>query len=369
MAKRKTLPKDFEEILTKGDLAEMIAVFDTCEIDARGGYSKQTALAFGACPDALSRWLVEHGASLAAEDNYGETPLHARAGCHGDRISVLLELGADPNLGGGARGTPLHSAAKAYNTEAAMILLANGARANALTGEGKTPLALALERCRNIDIKHLVKLAECLLAAMLDESKPPAGWLDRLLQKSKVVSVVTPEMQAQVTRIGKDFEFSRSRYNAESVDAVSAALERLYKLFDVEPVPRRVMPDGALPISVKSGNWVQAHQELWESLVPPSGAADTAQGECIRLSGRIHRELDENGGGNWDADFNAMADTFFEIVSSGTPLPETSLVEAQALVKAAKRKMGNTARLPALAVEWVALNPTPKPLGKIAYKR
>ena len=53
-AKRKTLPEDFESRLEKGTMAELKAVFDICEIDARGGYGKQTALAFDRCPDELA---------------------------------------------------------------------------------------------------------------------------------------------------------------------------------------------------------------------------------------------------------------------------------------------------------------------------
>ena len=67
-SKKKQLPKDFEALLDQGDLAALKAVFDSCDVDAHGGYSKRTALAFDACPDALARWLVEQGADLAAPD-------------------------------------------------------------------------------------------------------------------------------------------------------------------------------------------------------------------------------------------------------------------------------------------------------------
>jgi hypothetical protein len=44
-AKKKLLPKDFEKLLDSGDIDKMKAVFETCDVDARGGYAKQTALA------------------------------------------------------------------------------------------------------------------------------------------------------------------------------------------------------------------------------------------------------------------------------------------------------------------------------------
>jgi hypothetical protein len=41
--KKKTLPRDFEALLEKGNLEQLKAVFDDCELDARGGYARQTA--------------------------------------------------------------------------------------------------------------------------------------------------------------------------------------------------------------------------------------------------------------------------------------------------------------------------------------
>lgn len=65
MAKKKTtLPRDFEDRLKQGDPEALKAVVTSCELDARGGYGKQTALAFDKCPHELAQWLVEQGADL-----------------------------------------------------------------------------------------------------------------------------------------------------------------------------------------------------------------------------------------------------------------------------------------------------------------
>ena len=37
--KRKTLPKNFDEMLASAPLDELIAIFDVCELEATGGYS------------------------------------------------------------------------------------------------------------------------------------------------------------------------------------------------------------------------------------------------------------------------------------------------------------------------------------------
>jgi len=369
-AKKKLLPKDFETLLATGDLETLRAVFDSCDVDARGGTLKQTALAFNACPDALARWLVERGADLSAGDTYGETPLHTRARHWQGRIEILLELGADVHSGENLRGTPLHKAADAGNVRTATLLLEHGARADALNREGQTPLAYALQRCSNAQIQAMGAMAELLLEAAERQSTKPASLANRLFGRgSKKGTAVTPGMKASVQRIGTNFEFHRAGFNPETVDAASAALEKLYSLFDVPPVPRRAMHDGTSPIVARAARWEDRHQELWELLVPSSGAADTVQGEVIRIPGRIRDELERNGGGNWDADYRKMADAFLVHLGSGVPLPAPALSEAREIISEVKGRRGDTARLCALAVDWVALNPKPAKLAAPDYHR
>lgn len=123
--RRQRLPKDFEVLLEKGSVAKLKAVFDVCDVDARGGFEKQTA--FAACPDALTRWLVAQGADLAARDRFERTPLHARAGAANANLELLLRLGADVHARGIDRGTPLHDAADACQAAHARTRLQAGA--------------------------------------------------------------------------------------------------------------------------------------------------------------------------------------------------------------------------------------------------
>jgi ankyrin repeat protein len=347
-AKKKQLPKNFEALLAKDDLEELKTVFDTCDVNARGGVFKQTALAFNQCPDELARWLVARGADLAAGDNYGNTPLHSRARHWKGRIEVLLELGADVNHGEGSRGTPLHAAGGSCNAVTASLLLQHGARVDALNRECQTPLAFALQGCSNAQIERMAALAEVLLAAG---------------------ARITPDMMALVSRIGTEFEFHRSNFNRDTVDAVSAGLDRLYALFGAPPVPRRILHDGKSPIAARSTHWEEQHQELWDLLVPSSGASGTVQGEVVRIAGRICDELERNGGINWDLAYRRMADAFLVHVASGVPLDERLLNETRDLVADLKRKNGDPQRLRELAVNWVAKNPTPVKLPPPDYSR
>lgn len=340
------LPKNFEELLKEGDLSKLKSVFETCDVNACGGYAKQTALAFDECSDELTHWLVAKGADLSATDTWGNTPLHSRSRSRLGHIEALLELGANVNSGSAAIGTPLHAAADSYNVRNARLLLNRGAKVDARNKEGMTPLELALRRCRNINLEDMVSLAEHLLTAGASK---------------------TPTMKGYVEEIGKLFEFHRSGFNPEMRDAASTALDRLYAVFEVNPLPRRNMHDGTSLIVVKEGPWQQQHHLLWELLVPSKGIAATVQGEVIRISGRIAHELEGNGGGNWDADFCMMADAFLEHIQMGNPLSSLDLTAATELVAEVKRKSGDTARMAELAVAWVLQNPKPINLALPAY--
>ena len=346
--KRTTLPKDFEELLAKGDIASLKAVFDKCEWDARGDYSKQTALAFDSCPRELAIWLVQQGADLQATDNYGYTPLHTRARSIHGNIKDLLDLGANVHDATPSIGTPLHAAADTHNVQNTVLLLEYGASVDAVNKSGLTPLEQALLTCNGIDIVNTVALGKLHL---------------------KAGARISPAMGHFVTEIGKRFEFHRAGFNQELVGEVARSLDELYQVFGVAAVPKHVQYDGRSPIHANATTWEAQHQELWELLVPSSGAATTVQGEVVRISGRIAHELDGNGGGNWDSEFKKMADAFLIFVQQGHALPAARLSEAMEVVAEVKRKRGDPSLLCALAVKWVLGNPQPIPLTAVDYKR
>lgn len=368
-AKRKTLPKDFEALLKAGDLDVLKAVFDTCDLNAYGGYSKQVALAFNDCPDALSRWLVEQGANLEAGDSYDETPLHNRSGHWQGNIAILIDLGAEVNAVDSRGNHPLHKAAGVGNVASVRVLLDHGADADARNKNGQTPLDYALARASNVNIEGLAKIALPLLDAMHSEPPAPSGLLGKAFgKKAAPVPPITPDMKAVVERIGTNFEFGRANFNPDSVDKVSTALDQLYAIFDVPPVPSRMLHDGSAPITVGAGTWQDQHQHLWELLVPGQGPAKTVQGEVIRLSGRINDEIRRNGAVNWDADYKKMGAALATHLASGKPLASDALVAIAELIKTARQR-DDTADLCRYAVEWVALNPDPTPLPTPDYNR
>ncbi|RYF89445.1 MAG: ankyrin repeat domain-containing protein [Caulobacteraceae bacterium] len=369
--KKKTLPKDFDALLKAGDMAALTAVFDACERDARGGYGKQTALAFNDAPEALIRWLVEQGADLEATNTWGRTPLHEHAGSWNGKVEVLLDLGADIHATDPSGDTPLHKAATSAKPEAVRILLARGARADAVNRAGLTPLAAGLQACSNAQIEAMAEIAALLLAAEPPLATP--GLFDRIRRAvSGGGGAARPgpaEHRAFVQRIGENFEFHRAGFNPEFLQQTSDGLDRLYALFDLPPVARRRMHDGAGPIVATPGRWQDQHQELWALLVPSSGAAATVQGEVIRIAGRIADEIDRNGGANWDADYRRMGKAFLAHIASGAPLSDADQARAAELIQRARTLDGVGEGLCELSVRWVALNPAPVAPGATDYAR
>jgi hypothetical protein len=343
------LPATFSELCKTSDLAALQDVFVKCDVNAVGGFNKQTALAFSECPNELVSWLIENGASLEARDSLGNTPLHTRARAHRTDILVLLECGADVHARNNAGATPLHTAAESMNTEHATQLIAFGAEVNREYGAGLTPLAVALRACTNAHLERM-----------------PA-FVTKMLEAG---AVITPEMRGLVESIGARFERYRDAFNPARVEAAQASLEFLYSTFDVPPVPRIKKHDGISPIIVSATSWAQQHAELWELLVPGKGPAHTVQGEVIRISGRISDEWERNGGINWDADYAEMAAGLVQLVRTGNPLPSTAIAELDAIIAALDEQEGDgNARVAELAVHWVLLNPMPVPLAQPSYQR
>lgn len=351
--KRVTLPKDFNELLTDGNIDQLKAVYDKCELTAHNGrYSLSTALHFGGVPDELVIWLVEQGLDINIPDYYGATPLYRQATMGRDTVKLLLELGADigkPNTYG---ETPLHVAAEFFHPKTVKLLIDKGADVNAKNDMGRTPLASVLMVCRGIYIAQTAEIATMLLDAGAKK---------------------TSAMKEKVENIGKDFEFHRESIHPDYIEAADRGLTKLYEIFDVKPVEKRLTHDGVSPIFVKEGSWEEQYEELWSFLIPSSGAAKTVQGEVIRIPGRVRDELDRNGGANWDRDYRKMLQALPQYLSLGIPLSDQELEETKELIAQVHGKDFDDEprldRLCQLAIAWIEQNPEPLSLEKTSYNR
>ena len=351
--KRVTLPKEFKGLMDEGNIEALKAVYDRCELTAHDGrFSLCTPLHLGGVPDELVIWLVEKGLDINIPDYYGATPLYRQAILGRDTVKLLCELGADiekPNRYG---ETPLHMAAEFFHPKTVKFLINKGANVNVENDMGRTPLASVLMVCRGIYIAQTAEIASMLLEAGAKK---------------------TSAMKEKVENIGKDFEFHRESIHPDYIEAADKGLTKLYELFDVKPVEKRITHDGVSPILVKEGSWEEQYEELWSFLIPSSGAAKTVQGEVIRIPGRVRDELDRNGGVNWDRDYRKMLQALPQYLSLGIPLSDQELEETKELIAQVHGKDFDDEprldRLCQLAIAWIKQNPEPLLLEKTSYKR
>ena len=351
--KRVTLPKEFKDLMDEGNIEALKAVYDRCELTAHDGrFSLCTPLHMGGVPDELVIWLVEKGLDINIPDYYGATPLYRQATMGRDTVKLLLELGADigkPNTYG---ETPLHVAAEFFHPKTVKCLLEKGANVNVENDMGRTPLASVLMVCRGIYIAQTAEIATMLVEAGAKK---------------------TSAMKEKIENIGKDFEFHREGIHPDYIEAADKGLAKLYELFDVKPVEKRLTHDGVSPILVKEGSWEEQYEELWSFLIPSSGAAKTVQGEVIRIPGRVRDELDRNGGVNWDRDYRKMLQALPQYLSLGIPLSDQELEETKELIAQVHGKDFDDEprldRLCQLAIAWIKQNPEPLLLEKTSYKR
>lgn len=122
--------------------------------------------------------------------------------------------------------------------------------------------------------------------------------------------------------------------------------------------------DGVSPIIVPDGDEDKAFQALWDYLVPPRGKAQTAQGEIIRIAGRVQYEFLDNGCINWDEDFKKMLDAFLQYLQLGKGFDEEDLKTAGVLVNLIKENGDQgfiddklISVLCSCAMTWVKQNP------------
>lgn len=348
---RKTLPDGISDLLSGGDLEQISTALSRCEIGARSrDYSRITVLHLTPCSDEVVRWLVERGEDINAEDRFGNRPLHCRVvGKEYRQIPLLLELGADVDAASHNGTTPLLRAASYCSLEAIDILLDSGADATKCKRgwDGKEYNAIYLAFNREPSPVDALDVVERLIAA----GASPTGAEAPLLRG-----------------MGKDHQRVLARgLRSERIAEVGRALDRLFEICGVDPVAPIQFHDGSSPIVVPEGGWKEVYTALWDSLVPSSGRAQTAQGEAIRISGRIGYEILHNGGGNWDRAYKNLVDGLSDILGSGVSLPDGELSEARQHLDVLRRAVHDEFainRVSELVVAWVRLNlsPIPNPL-------
>lgn len=358
--KRKTLPKDFAQIVQSGSLADLQAVYEQCEINAYGGDWKGNALTFPGIPAEFVRWAAARGIDLNAEDEWGNTPLLCQSRHSTELFRLLAGLGADINHKNKYGRTPLFQVVTSHLMDEEQyisrirLFIDHEADVNSQNQGGlherTTPLDGALESCRGRDIIGMAMAADVLLAAGAKRTR---------------------RTKSLVREIGKQFEYNRDRFPDRVQDVrEEQALAHLYELFDVEPIAQQTRHDGHSPIHVPTGTLPQQWEALWNFLVPGNGHAATVQGEIVRIIGKVRHEIVDNGAMNWCRDYKRLPQALPAYFAQGNPLPETDYQEVEKLAKgiSAQSEPEDFIALAQLAIRWIELNPEPIPLTEVDYQ-
>lgn len=143
-----------------------------------------------------------------------------------------------------------------------------------------------------------------------------------------------------------------------------------------EKTKEKIVHDGVSPINVPEGDEDKAFQTLWEYLVPSYGKAQTAQGEIIRIAGRVQHEFLGNGCINWDEDFQKMLDAFLKYLPLGNGFNDEDLKSAEVLVQLLKENGEKgfiddrlVQVLCSCAMAWVKQNPEAMAPLEAEYRR
>ena len=108
---------------------------------------------------STAQLLLTNGAEVNARNKNGNTPLHSMWRLNLEVVEILLKYGADPNIQGFNKKTPLYYV---RNYEQAKLLLENNANPNVQDKYGNTPLH-AIYGVRQLEISEKLKIAEVLI--------------------------------------------------------------------------------------------------------------------------------------------------------------------------------------------------------------
>lgn len=304
------LPKEINGLLEEGNVEELKRLFARCEPNAlcSRGYKIRSSNIFSLSPlpREFAVWAKEQGADVNLLDGCGFTPVFDHAGAvHGD-VRLLIELGAKTDIIMCDGTTPLHEAAVHGRMDNMIALLENGAKVDAGMGlTWGTPLESAVRQdCLSFDT--LLEVCTLLL-------EHGAEITDRVRRSVWAAGVRAGKAAKKAAKEGRAAKFNEQQL---------AALERLYDLFQVDATEEGDLAERPLYTfrGLFQRNFRQHFDLLWKYLVYERGKAATAQGEVIRIIGRMEHEMLDNGSMNWDEDFRKMLRMLPQYFRLGNPV-------------------------------------------------
>jgi hypothetical protein len=92
--------------------------------------------------------------------------------------------------------------------------------------------------------------------------------------------------------------------------------------------------------------------ELYKSLVPPLGEAETLQGELLRIIGNAEDEANRNGFMNWDEEDDRDMDLFVDQICEGSIFDEVTRRKIKECAARIKNAAHDTKELLPRAEDW-----------------
>lgn len=350
--KKAELPGDFYKIMERGDFEEIKAVFQDQEM-VKGLIEDGVSPFFYYSPcSEVYKWFVEQGFDIHLKDSYEGLPVHYHARAYKNNMEGILLAGGDADIEEKRRGyTPLLLAVDVPNPNSLRVLLRHGADIDVKTGfpVEMGALELVFKRWKH---QYAVQAVECM-ELLINAGITVEDW-----------------MREEVIDLCKDYERCKDNIYTDDLQPYEEAMTRMCQLFDVERPTLRIH-DGKSLITVTSTDFRDQHEELWNMLVPAVGKCKTVQGEVIRICGRINDEIFNNGGGNWDREYQKMLNALKRYYAMGKIPDEEEHREALALIKSIGRDSdgADVIRLCEINVHWVLANPEPIMLGDVDYRR
>lgn len=308
MEKKEFLPKEINKLLEDGNVEELKKVFTKCDPNAlcSRAYKVKGSNIFSLSPlpREFAVWAKELGADVNFLDGCGFTPIFDHAAAARGDVQLLIDLGAKTDIIMYDGTTPLHEAAVHGRINAMKVLLENGAKVDAGMGMiWGTALESAI---RQNQIPFDILLEVCTLL---------------LEHGAQITDRARHSIQVAGARVRKAAKKGKS---PELTEQQLAALDGLYELLQAD-ASEKVDSKGNVPLytirEMFQKNYFKQFDLLWKYLVPENGKASTAQGEVIRIIGRIEHEILDNGSMNWDEDFRKMLHMLLQYFRMGDPLP------------------------------------------------
>src|SRR6266851_1748263 len=111
-------------------IVKVLVINHSQDVDSRAFKHEWTPLYLASAKGhvEVARWLIEHGASVTAQDKGGLTPLHGPSALSRvEVVRLLIEHGADVTAKDKGGSTPLHAASDLRRVDVARLLVEHGA--------------------------------------------------------------------------------------------------------------------------------------------------------------------------------------------------------------------------------------------------